>query len=137
MLTNFQNFFTDRYNSKYATKWSLIIAHHILNVSLHQYRKTSEHLKHASLSRTNHEVVWLRLWCVVGHFTKDLLLSLLVKQFSKSVNTCQSYRQNVTNHPLIICKSILLQYLFFCVAADAYCHTVGILVWPLCLSFSQ
>jgi len=30
--------------------------------------------------------------------------------------------------PLIICKSILLQYLFFCLAADASSHTVGILV---------
>jgi len=27
--------------------------------------------------------------------------------------------------------------IFFCVAADAYSHTVGILVWPLCLPFSQ
>jgi len=34
-------------------------------------------------------------------------------------------------------QSILLQYLFFCIAADVYSHTVGILVWPLCLSFSQ
>jgi len=72
-----------------------------------------------------------------NHFTTDLLLSLLVKQFFKSVNIWRSYRQEVNNRPLIICKSILLQYLFFCVAADAYSHTVGILVMPLCVSFSQ
>jgi len=53
------------------------------------------------------------------------------------VNIWQSYRQEVTNRPLIISKSILLQYLFFSVAADAYSHTVGILVWPLCITFSQ
>ena len=65
----------------------------------------------------------LRIYC----------LSLLVNEFLKSVNIWRSYRQEVTNRPLIIilCKSILLQYLFFCVAADAYCHTMGILLWPL------
>jgi len=72
-----------------------------------------------------------------NHFTTDLLLSLLVKQFLKSVNIWRSYRHEVTNRPFIICKSILLQYLFFCVAADAYIHTVGILVWSLCVSFSK
>jgi len=35
----------------------------------------------------------------------DLLLSLLVKQFLKSVNIWRSYRQEVTNRPIIICKS--------------------------------
>jgi len=60
-----------------------------------------------------------------------------VKQFLKSVNIRRSYRQEVTNRPIIICKSILLQYLFFCVAADAYSDSVGILVSPLCISFSQ
>jgi len=60
-----------------------------------------------------------------------------VKQFLKSVNIWRSYRQEVTYRPLVICKSILLLYLFFCVAADAYSHTVGTLVWPLCVSFSH
>jgi len=32
-----------------------------------------------------------------NYFTTDLLLSLLVKQFLKSVNIWQSYRQEVTN----------------------------------------
>jgi len=72
-----------------------------------------------------------------NHFTTDLLLSLLVKQFLKYVNIWQSYRQEITNWPLNICKNILLQYLFFCITADAYCRTVGILLWPLCVSFSQ
>ena len=67
-----------------------------------------------------------------------LLLSLLVKQVLKSVNIWRSYRQEVTNRPpFVICKNILLQCFFLCVAADAYSHTVGILVWPLCISFSQ
>ena len=72
-----------------------------------------------------------------NHFTTDLLLSLLAKQFLKSMNIWRSYRQEVTNRSLIIRKSILLQYFFFCIAADAYSHTVEILVWPLCISFSQ
>jgi len=51
-------------------------------------------------------------------------LSMLVKQFLKSMNIWRTYRQEVTSRPLIICKSILLQYLFFCVAADAYSQIV-------------
>jgi len=39
-----------------------------------------------------------------NRITTDLLLSLLVKQFLKSVNIWRSYRQEVTNRPLIICK---------------------------------
>jgi len=81
---------------------------------------------------------WLRCGELFSNqFTTDSLLSLLVKQFLKSVNIWRSYRQEGTNQSLIICKSILLQYLFFCVAADVYSHTVGILVWPLYVSFSQ
>jgi len=38
------------------------------------------------------------------------------------------------NWPRFICKSILLQYNFFCIVPDAYSHTVGILVWTLCIS---
>jgi len=34
-------------------------------------------------------------------------------------------------------KHFAYDIFFFCVAADAYSHTVGILVWPLCVSFSQ
>jgi len=41
------------------------------------------------------------------------------------------------NRSLITCKGILPQYLFFCFAGDAYGHTVGFLVWSLCISFSQ
>jgi len=40
-----------------------------------------------------------------NHFTTDLLLSLLVKQFLKSVYIWRSCRQDVTNRPLIICKA--------------------------------
>jgi len=69
------------------------------------------------------------LLCIYFEFAGQTIL--------KSVNIWRSYRQEVTNRPLVICKSILLQYLFFFVAADTYCHTVGILVWPLCVSFSQ
>jgi len=36
------------------------------------------------------------------YFTTDFLLSLLVKQFLKSVNIWWSYRQEVTNRPLTI-----------------------------------
>jgi len=51
MLSDFLIFFTDRYASKYATKPSL---HYLVK---HQHRKTSENLKHASLSMINHKVV--------------------------------------------------------------------------------
>jgi len=60
-----------------------------------------------------------------------------MKQFLKSVDIWRRYRQEVTNRSLILCKSILLQYLFFCVAVDAYSHTVRILVWLLCIIFAQ
>ena len=43
--------------------------------------------------------------------------------FFKSVNIWRSYRQEVADRPLIICKSILLQYLFLCIAAQQM-HTV-------------
>jgi len=61
MLTDFHILFTSRFTDKYATK-SLLTIHHTLNVSLHylvkhQYRKTSENLKHPSLSTTKHKVV--------------------------------------------------------------------------------
>ena len=64
MMTDFQNLFTNRFTSEYATKVSLIIPpqYCTLNVSLHylvkhQYRKTIENLTHASLSTTDHKVV--------------------------------------------------------------------------------
>jgi len=63
MLTDFQNSFTDRFSSKYATKVSLTVpSHHTLNLLLQylvkdQRRKTSENLKHASLSTINNKVV--------------------------------------------------------------------------------
>jgi len=78
--------------------------------------------------------VW---WLFSNNVTMDLLSSFQVQQFLKSVNIWRSYREEVTNRPLITCKSIFLQYLFHCVAADVYSHTVEIWLWPLCISFSQ
>jgi len=105
-----------------------------------QYRKTSENLMHASTSTTNIVVVATCLRCgglISNHFNTDLLLSLLVKNILKSVNIWRSYSKKWLTDSLALCKSILLQYLFFCVAAHAYSHTVGILVWPHCVLFSQ
>ena len=77
--------------------------------------------------------VW---WVFSNHITTDLLFSLLVKQFLKSVSIWRSYRQEVTNHSSYA-KHFAAIYIFFCVTADAYSHTMGIiLIWPLCISFS-
>jgi len=52
MLTDFQNSFSGRFISKFATKSSLSILPHIKHVAMfhlvkHEYRKTSENMKHA------------------------------------------------------------------------------------------
>ena len=61
MLTDFQNFFTDRFTSKYATKSSLSISPHLKRVAElpceASVSENSENLMHASLSTTNHNVV--------------------------------------------------------------------------------
>jgi len=61
MLTDFQNFFTDRFTSKYATKSSLSIPPHLKRVTElpceASVSENSENLMHASLSTTNHNVV--------------------------------------------------------------------------------
>jgi len=132
MLTDFQNFFTDRFSSKYATKSSFTIPPHLKGVAeLPCETSVSENSACIVINNKSQGSAATCLRCgelFSNHFTMDLLLSLLVKQFLKSVNIWRSYRQEVTNRPLIIFKSILLQYLFFCVAADAYSHTVGIVV---------
>jgi len=139
VLTDFQILFTDRFTDKYATKLSLTIAPHLKRVTAlpcetsisKNYRKSEASIVINDKAQGS---VATRLRCgglFSNHFTMNLLLSLLVKEFLKSVNIWQSYREEVTKCPLIICKSILLQYLFFCVAADACSHTVGILAWPL------
>jgi len=145
MLTDFQIFFSFRFTAKYATKSSLTISQHLKRVSelpcetpiSESWRKVDACIVINDKSQGS---IAIRLRCgglFSNHFTTDLLLSLLVKQLLKSVNIWRSYRQEVTNRPLVICKSILLQYLFFCVAANAYSHAVAILVWSLCVSFSQ
>jgi len=62
----------------------------------HQYRKTSENLKYASLLSQGSVATYLGYGGLFSnHFTTDLLLSLLVKQFFKIyVNIWQSYRQD-------------------------------------------
>jgi len=145
MLTNFQNYFSERFTSKCATKSSLSIPPHLTCVAeLPCETSISENSEKFDacivINNKSQGSVATCLRCsglFSNHFTTNLLLSLLVKQFLKSVNIWWSYRQEVTNWPLIICKSILLQYLSFCVASDAYSNTVGILVWPLCVSFSK
>jgi len=136
--------FTIRFISEYATKSSLIISPHLKRIAaLACETSISENYRKSDacnvINNKSQGSVSTRFRCgrlFGNYFTADFLLSLLVKQLLQSVSIWWSYRQEVTNQPLIICKSILLQYLFFCVAADAYSHTVGILVWPLCLSFS-
>jgi len=61
MLTTFQNFFTDRFTSKYATKSLLTVPPHLTCIaelpSDSSVSENSENLMHASLSTTNHKVV--------------------------------------------------------------------------------
>jgi len=89
MLTDFQIFFTGRFNSKYATKSSLTIPSHLNGVAElpceTSVSENSENLMHASLSTTNHKgsvATCLRCGGLFSdHFSANLLLSLLVKQF--------------------------------------------------------
>jgi len=156
MLTDFQNLFTNRFISEYSTKLSLTISPHLKHIaalpcetSISENYWKSIVLNGCVFVVDNDACIFIndksqgsvathfRCGELFGnYFTTDLLLILLVKQFLKSVNIWRSYRQEVTNRPLIICRSSLLQYLFFCVTADGYSHTVEILVWPLCVSFS-
>jgi len=81
MLTDFQIFYTDRFTSKYATKSSLTIPSHLKGVAElpceTSVSENSENLMHACLRCGG---------LFSDHFSMNLLLSLLVKQFLKSVN---------------------------------------------------
>jgi len=118
MLTDFQNLFTDRFTSEYVTKLSLIIPPHLKRVAaLPCETSISENYRKFDACIVNNKLqgsVATRLRCgqLFSNYFSTGLLSLLVKQFLKSVNIWRSYRQEVTNRPLIIGKSILLQYLF-------------------------
>ena len=61
MLADYQNSFTDRFTSKYATKSSLTNPPHLTCVPElpceTSVSENSENLMHASLSTTNHKVV--------------------------------------------------------------------------------
>jgi len=65
MLTDFQKNFTGIFTSKYATKQSLNVPSHLKHVAARPCKtlvsENSENLKHASLSTTNHKVVYLYL----------------------------------------------------------------------------
>jgi len=120
MLTDFQNLFIGRFTCEYATKLSLTIPPQLKRaVALPCETSISENYRKFDacivINDKSQGSVATRLrysGLFSNYFTTDLLLSLLVKQFLKSVNIWRSYRQEVTNRPLIICKSILLQYLF-------------------------
>ena len=119
-MIDFQNLFIGRFTCEYATKLSLTIPPQLKRVvALPCETSISENLRKCDarivLNDKSRGSVATRLrysGLFSNYFTTDLLLSLLVKQFLKSVNIWRSYRQEVTNRPLIICKSILLQYLF-------------------------
>jgi len=131
MLTDFQIFFTGRFNSKYATQSSLTIPPHLKRVPELPYETSisKNWQKIDACIVINNKSQGSLVTCLrcgglfSNHFTADFLLSLLVKKIFKSLNIWQSYRQEVTNTTTyhMQCKSILLQYLFFCITADAYC----------------
>jgi len=75
-VDEFSKIFTDRFNSKYATKMSLTIPPHLTCVAElpceASVSENSENLTHASLSTTNHKVVCLRCGGLFSnHFTTD------------------------------------------------------------------
>jgi len=67
MLTDFQTFLTGRFISKDATKSSLTIPPHLRLTCVAELpcktsvSENSENLMHASLSTTNHTVVWIHV----------------------------------------------------------------------------
>ena len=92
MLTDFQNFFTDRFASKYATKPLLTIPPHLTCVAeLPCKTSVSENSTKFDacivMNNKSHGSVATCLKCggLFSNYFTNLLLSLLVKQFSKSV----------------------------------------------------
>jgi len=89
MLTDFQNLFTDRFSSQYATKASLTIPPHLKRVAalpfetsvMENYRKFDACIVINDRSQGS-VATGLRCGGLFSNcFTTDLLLCLLVKQF--------------------------------------------------------
>ena len=101
MLTDFQNLFADRFTGECATKSSLINPPHLKRVTaLPCETSKSENYRTFDacivINEKSQGSVATRLWCgglFSNYITTDLLLSLLVKQFLKSVNIWRSYGQ--------------------------------------------
>jgi len=122
MLTDCQNLFTGRFAGEYPTKSSSIIPPHRKRVAaLLRETSVSENCRKFDacviINDKSQSSVATRLRC--GGYA--FIVEFAGQAILKSVNIWRSYRQEVTNRPLIMQK----QYLFFCVEADAYCHTVG------------
>ena len=81
----------------------------------------------------NVKLLWPLVNCYVSKPTDSLLVTNidLIRPILINWQTL-----SVTHWPLIVYKGILLQHLSFCVVANAYSHTVGLLVWSLCISLS-
>jgi len=101
MLTDFQNAFTDRFTGKYATKSSLIIPPHLKHVATllcqtsisKNWRKSEACIVINDKSQVSIATCLRCGKLFSNHFTTDLLLSFLVKEFLKFVNIWRSYRQ--------------------------------------------
>jgi len=123
MLTDFQNLFTDRFTSEYATKLSLglIIPSHLKRVAAltcetslpENYRKFDACIVIYDRSQGSVATGFRCGGLFSNCFTTDSLVSLLVKQFLKYVNTWRSYRHEVTNRPLIIMQKHFAAISFF------------------------
>jgi len=94
MLTDFQNLFTIRFISAYATKSSLIISPHRKRIAAlacetsisENYRKSDACIV---INNKSQGSIATRFRCgglFSNYFTADLLLSLVVKQLLESVN---------------------------------------------------
>ena len=98
MLSDFENSITGSFNSKFAVKSSLSIPPYLRHVK-RQYRKTSDNVKHMerfySYNKSQGSLAtYLKCSGLFNdHFTTNLLLRLLAKQFLKSVNIWRSYRK--------------------------------------------
>jgi len=95
MLTDFQFFFTDKLNGKFAIKSCLNIPPHLKHVAtLATCQKTDNNLKYVFRLMTNHEIAQPSIYVVISYFITNLSFNLLVKKKFKSANIWQSYQQN-------------------------------------------
>ena len=98
IITDFHNSFADRLNNKFATN-------SYLNISSHLKCVTTLRCEIWMSQNWQQSEIWIMIndiwqgsissiWVMMRYFITNVWFNLLVKEFLKSVNTWQSYRQN-------------------------------------------